>query len=144
MNFAIRSLRALLVLARRLATAPRLTRGDLELLDRWTDNAVDEGATHTLESRLFFDPTLLRAARQAQCEQQRERRAGRLLATLLVGVVACSACGELRAEVGDSYTPTKPAAGDEGSAWDWLEGMITITPDDKGAGGSNDPETGED
>ena len=142
MNLVIRPIRQLLGLVRRIATAPRTARHDMELLDRWSDHAVDDGAAEALESRLFFDPTLLRAARHVQTERRRERRAGRLLAMLLVGIAALGVGAELQADEGDT-PPTEPVAGDEGeTVWDWIDDLFT-TSDDKG-GGSSDPETGED
>ena len=141
MNAVIRPIRQLFGLVRRVATAPRVARHDLELLDRWNDNTVDDGAADALESRLFFDPTLLRAACDVQTGQRRARRAGRLLAMLLVGIVAFGAAGELRADEGDT-PPTEPVDGDDDdSVWDWLDDLFSTT-DDKG-GGSSDPETGE-
>jgi len=141
MNAIIRPIRQLFGLVRRVANVPRITRRDLELLDRWNDHGVDDGAADALESRLFFDPTLLRAAHQAQLDQRRERRAGRLLAVLLVGIAAFGVGGELQADEGDT-PPTEPVEGDDGdTVWDWLDDLFT-TSDDKG-GGSSDPETGE-
>jgi hypothetical protein len=120
-----------------------LAQREIRVLQSWWSSPRSERAARAVEARLFFDPPLLDAALRAQ-RLQRQRRQGRVLAMLLLGVAAAAApLGTAQAAepmAGDAAGPA--GAGDDGrSIWDWLIDAVTMGGDE--GDGSVDPETGD-
>jgi hypothetical protein len=118
----LQTLKALAGAARHLVRAPR---SELAELEAWWQSPLDEDAARRVESRLFFDPELLRAARQQQRSQP--RRAGRVFASLLVLALACGAVpGPVHADGGGTAGgETQPATTSGFSLWDWMIAILT-------------------
>jgi hypothetical protein len=117
----IQTLKALASAARSLARAPR---NELAVLEAWWQSPLDEQAARGVESRLFFEPALLQAARQQQ--RSRPRRAARVFASLVFLALACGTLpGVAHAEEASAAESETSAPSSGFSLWDWMVAVLT-------------------
>ena len=138
----IRPLASVITLGRALRPQPKSPRPELAVLGNWWCSAPEEQAAREVETRLFFDPALVRECRSLQ---QRLHSSKRLLAAVVLGVTMSVAPLALaQAEETSSGEAGQAEADDGGSLWDWFAELFDMqTTNDGESSGSEDPETGE-